>query len=60
MLKGQKPIENPYNLPQQARDRYGAEFCNWFYEEWLQITGNLKRYDFSNVLIVPLISDNTK
>ena len=60
MLKGQKPIENPYNLPQQARDRYGAEFCNWFYEEWLQITGNLKRYDFSNVLIVPLTSDNTK
>ena len=60
MLKGQKPIENPYNLPQQARDRYGAEFCNWFYEEWLQITGNLKRYDFSNVLIVPLTSGNTK
>ena len=60
MLKGQKPIDNPYNLPQQARDRYGAEFCNWFYEEWLQITGNLKRYDFSNVLMVSLTSDNTK
>lgn len=60
MLKGQKLIDNPYNLPQQTRDRYGAEFCNWFYEEWLQITGKLKRYDFSNVLIVSLTSDNTK
>ena len=31
MLRGQKVIPNPYNLPQQTRDQYGAEFCNWFY-----------------------------
>lgn len=44
MLKGQNLIDNPYNLPQQTRDRYGAEFCNWFYDEWSKVTMQLKAY----------------
>ena len=44
MLKGQNLIDNPYNLPQQTRDRHGAEFCNWFYDEWTKITKLLKKY----------------
>ena len=44
MLKGQKPIDNPYNLPQQTRDRYGAGFCNWFYEQWMETVNQLRPY----------------
>lgn len=44
MLKGQNLIDNPYNLPQRTRDHYGAEFCNWFYDEWTKITKLLKKY----------------
>ena len=42
MLKGQNLIDNPYNLSQQARDRYGAEFCNWFYEQWMETANQLR------------------
>ena len=44
MLRGQKAIPNPYNLPQQTRDQYGAKFCNWFYDEWSKVTDQLKQY----------------
>ena len=42
MLKGQTLIDNPYNLPQQTRDRYRAEFCNWFYEQWMETVNQLR------------------
>ena len=42
MLKGQNLIDNPYNLPQQTRDRYGAEFCNLFYKQWMETVNQLR------------------